>query len=212
MPGTFALPFKKPIISWRCVAEVRAVQNRLGLAPDYLLFVGTFEPRKNLTGLLDAYRILLDSLSDVPPLVVAGRRGWLYESIFQRVENLKLTDRVSWLENVAPADLPAVYNGAVAFVLPSFYEGFGLTALEAMACGVPTIVSNRGSLPEVVGETGLLIEPERPDGLADAMRRLLTHSDLRQRSVEAGLRRAATFTWQRAGEIALSVYRKVSGC
>jgi glycosyltransferase involved in cell wall biosynthesis len=192
--------------------EIRAAQKRLDLPDSYFLFVGTFEPRKNLPGLLDAYNLLRASLPDAPPMVLVGTRGWLYESIFARVAELGLESRVCWLENLSASDLPAVYNGAAALITPSFYEGFGLPALEAMACGVPTIVSNRGSLPEVVGDTGLLIDPDRPDDLADAMRRILIDSDLRQRSSEAGRTRAASFTWRCTAEIALSVYRRVLNC
>jgi glycosyltransferase involved in cell wall biosynthesis len=141
--------------------------------------------------------------------VIVGRRGWLYESIFQKVSDLGLNSRVKWLEDVSAADLPAVYNLAVALIAPSFYEGFGLPALEAMACGVPTIVSDRGSLPEVVGDTGLMIDPDRPDSLVEGMRRILLDDELRCRSAEAGRARAATFTWQRTAEVALSVYRRV---
>jgi glycosyltransferase involved in cell wall biosynthesis len=148
-------------------------------------------------------------MPDAPPLVIAGRRGWLYESIFQKVADLRLAERVKWLEDLPPADLPVVYNGAAALVAPSFYEGFGLTALEAMACGVPTVVSNRGSLPEVAGDTGLLIDPDRPDSLVDALRRALTDDTWRQHSRAAGLARAATFTWRRTARTVLSVYRRV---
>ncbi len=186
---------------------IEAARQRLGLPSSYLLFVGTFEPRKNLSGLLDAYC----QIKDVPPLVIVGRRGWLFESIFQKVTDLGLSERVKWLEDLPFADLPAVYNGAALLVLPSFYEGFGFPALEAMACGVPTVVSNRGSLPEVVGDTGLLIDPDRPGDLADATQRLLTDSALRQRSIDAGRARAATFTWQHTAEVTLSVYRQLVG-
>ncbi len=192
--------------------EVEAARARLGLPAFYLLFVGTFEPRKNLAGLLEAYHDLSITLPDTPPLVVVGRRGWLYESIFQKVADLRLTDRVKWLEDLPHADLPLVYNAAAALVAPSFYEGFGLPALEAMACGVPTVVSNRGSLPEVVGGTGLLIDPDRPEALVDALRRILTDEELRQQSRDTGLTRAATFTWARTARIALSVYRRVLNC
>src|SRR5258706_15836085 len=149
-------------------------------------------------------------MPDAPPLVIAGRRGWLYESIFKKAEDLRLSERIRWLEDPSDTDLPALYNGAAMLVLPSFYEGFGLPALEAMACGIPTVVSNKGSLPEVVGEAGLLVDPDSRDSLVDALCRILTDSDLRQRSTQTGLARARLFTWERAAEVALSVYRKVS--
>ncbi len=188
--------------------EVEAAKRRLGLPASYMLFVGTFEPRKNLAGLLEAYKTVLETLSDAPPLLLVGRKGWLYEPIFRRVVELNLEHHVKWIENVTSGDLPAVYNGAAVLILPSFYEGFGFPALEAMACGIPTVVSRRGSLPEVVGETGVLIDPERPETLVEGLRRALTDSDFRRRSSEAGLARAATFTWRRTAEIVLEVYRR----
>ncbi len=187
---------------------VRQIRVQLGLPELYILFVGTFEPRKNIPGLLEAYARLRHDLPDVPPLVLAGRRGWLYEDIFQSVEALKLADAIIWLENAPFAALPAIYNGAVVLVLPSFYEGFGLTALEAMACGTPTIVSNRSSLPEVVGDAGQLVNPDDPDDIAHTIRRVLLDSDLHRGMRSAGLARAATFTWQRTAETALAVYRE----
>ncbi len=186
---------------------VAATRARLGLPGAYLLFVGTFEPRKNLPGLLDAYHHLRADLPDAPPLVMAGRRGWLYEDIFAKVEALRLADHVIWLEDAPQADLPAIYNGAVALVLPSHYEGFGLTALEAMACGTPPVASKRSSIPEVVGEAGLLVDPDQPAELADALRRVITDTALRERLRAEGLARAAQFTWRKTAEVVLQVYR-----
>ncbi len=188
---------------------VKTVRARLGLPEIYVLFVGTFEPRKNIPGLLDAYHHLRQQLASAPPLVLVGRRGWLYDEIFAHVDTLKLRDAIIWLENAAYADLPAIYNGAAMLVLPSHYEGFGLTALEAMACGTPPIVSNRSSLPEVVGEAGILVEPDDPLAIADAMQRLLADTALHENLREAGIARAATFTWRKTAEIVLNVYRKL---
>jgi glycosyltransferase involved in cell wall biosynthesis len=183
---------------------------RLGLPQGgYFLFVGTFEPRKNLPGLLAAYALLRARCPDVPPLVIAGRRGWLYETIFQNAQALGLGKSAIWIENPSFSDMPALYNGAVALVLPSHYEGFGFPPLEAMACGVPTVVSDRGSLPEVVGDTGLLIDPDDPESQAEAMCRALTDSAFRARSREAGLARASGFTWERTAEIVHSTYLRV---
>ncbi len=174
-----------------------------------VLFVGTFEPRKNLGGLLEAYALLRQKLSDAPPLVLVGRRGWLYEAFFERAAALQLEAHLIWLENLPPEELPALYNGAGVLVLPSFYEGFGLPLLEAMACGTPTVAARRGSLPEVVGEAGCLVDPEQPEALADAVARVLSDSELRARIRAAGLARAQEFTWHKTAQIALSVYRRV---
>lgn len=191
--------------------RVSAVRARLALPESYLLFVGTFEPRKNIPGLLDAYVQLRHNMPDAPRLVMVGRRGWLYDEIFAKVDGLNLRDHVMWIEAAAQADLPAIYNGAVALVLPSHYEGFGLTALEAMACGTPPIVANRSSLPEVVGDTGLLVDPDDPSAIADAMQRVLDHSELRARLSTAGIARAAAFTWRKTAQIVLDVYRQYDG-
>lgn len=191
------------------INEVDAVQTRLRLPAQYFLFVGTYEPRKNITGLLSAYDQLRRQHTDVPPLVLAGRRGWLFEDIFTHADRLNLGETVVWLEDVAFADLPAVYNGARLLALPSHYEGFGLTALEAMACGTPVIVSDRGSLPEVVGETGLLVDPDDPAALADAMHRLWRDDALHATLRRGGLAHAQEFTWQRTAQIVLDVYNRL---
>jgi glycosyltransferase involved in cell wall biosynthesis len=190
-------------------AEVRQHAIRLGLPQSYILFVGTFEPRKNIPGLFKAYHLLSQTTPEAPPLVMVGRRGWLYDEIFASAEALHLTDHLIWLEDAPSDDLPAIYSGARVLVLPSHYEGFGLTPLEAMACGTPTVVSDRGSLPEVVGDTGLLVDPDDPDAIADALRRMLTDSGLHARSRAAGLARAASFTWRKTAESVLDVYRRV---
>lgn len=187
------------------VADVRA---RYNLPAVYLLFVGTFEPRKNLPGLFAAYALMRESMSDAPPLVLVGRRGWLMDDIDAAAERYGLRESLRWIENAPRADLPALYSGARLLAVPSHYEGFGLTALEAMACGTPPVASDRGSLPEVVDDAGLKVDPDDPAELADALRTLLTddtlHADLRAR----GLARARTYTWQRTASIVLEVYRR----
>jgi glycosyltransferase involved in cell wall biosynthesis len=188
------------------VAQHRA---RLGLPESYILFVGTLEPRKNIPGLLEAYALLRQELADAPPLVLVGNRGWLYDEIFAKVETLDLVNRVIWLENAPTADLPLLYNGAGVLVLPSYYEGFGLTALEAMACGTPAVVARRSSLPEVVGGAGLLVDPDNPADIAEGLRQILCDSALRNRLRSAGLARAAAFTWQQAARSVLQVYRQL---
>jgi glycosyltransferase involved in cell wall biosynthesis len=175
----------------------------------YLLFVGTFEPRKNIVGLLEAYSGLLNIFADAPPLVLIGKRGWLFNETMQRIEQMKLGGQVLWRENVPDEALPAIYNMAAVLVVPSFYEGFGLTALEAMACGTVPIVSNRSSLPEVVGEVGSQINPDDPATLTAALHHALTDKAWLETNQQAGLERAATFTWENTAQIALSVYQAV---
>jgi glycosyltransferase involved in cell wall biosynthesis len=188
--------------------EAREPRRQALRLPDrYILFVGTFEPRKNMVGLLDAYAQLRGRMPTVPPLLLAGRRGWLFEETLARAEQLRLSDHLIWREDIADDDLPALYSLADVLVMPSFYEGFGFPPLEAMACGTPTVASNRSSLPEVVGDTGLLIDPEDTAALADAVESALTDEQWRLASREAGLQRARTFTWERTAQVALSVYQ-----
>jgi glycosyltransferase involved in cell wall biosynthesis len=190
-------------------AAVRAALDRLTLPSEYLLFVGTLEPRKNLGGLLDALDLLRPALPDLPPLLLVGRRGWQADDLLARLEQLTMAGRVIWRDDINDADLPAIYNGASLLALPSHYEGFGLTALEAMACGTPVVASNRSSVPEVVGGAGLLVAPGDPAAVADGLRRALEDSALRDRLHVEGPARASSFTWQRTAEIALGVYRAV---
>jgi len=190
------------------LAEIREVLRRYDLAPGYLLFVGTWEPRKNLPGLLQALA-MLHARGEHRSLVIAGRPGWLYDEIFAWVQQLGLEPWVRFIERVPAADLVALYNGALLLALPSFYEGFGLPALEAMQCGTPAIVANRASLPEVVGDAGLLIDPDDPSTLADACWRLIHEEGLCARLREAGLEQARCFTWSETARKTLDVYQRV---
>jgi glycosyltransferase involved in cell wall biosynthesis len=189
--------------------QVVPIAARYGLQPGYLLCVGTLEPRKNLPGLFLAYRQLLDDKTTTSPLVLVGSKGWLYDEIFERVEELHLGEQVRFLHNVPDADLPGMYNASSVLVTPSFYEGFGLPALEAMASGTPVVVADRSSLPEVVGEAGLLVAPTDPGDIAQALARVLTDESLQARMCEMGLAQAARFTWERAARETLAVYHQM---
>jgi glycosyltransferase involved in cell wall biosynthesis len=184
-------------------------RRELNLPDSYILFVGTFEPRKNIRGLLDAYRQLLARRSDLPPLLLAGQRGWLFDETMAYIDELKLHPHIIWHENIPQAALPSVYHMACVLVMPSFYEGFGFPALEAMACGTVPIVSNRSSLPEVVGDVGLQINPDDPATLAEALEYALIHPEWIASMRQAGLERAAAFTWEHTASVLLSVYNCV---
>ena len=200
------------------------VRARYGLPEHYILYVGTIEPRKNLTALLEAFVALRKQASNRQPatsnqrleagswkLVIAGKRGWLYEGFFRRLRELGLEGEVILLGFVPDEDLPALYSAAELFVFPSLYEGFGLPVLEAMACGTPVIASNASSLPEVVGEAGILIDPHDVGGLVKAMGRVLMDGGKRREMREKGLQQAARFSWERTAAMTLGVYRSVLG-
>ena len=188
-------------------SAVQAVQAALDLPPAYILHVGTLEPRKNIIGLLKAYRLLLEQLPDAPPIVLVGRRGWLFEQTEREMQALNLGDKLIWRDNVSDGQLPAVYNGAVTVVTPSFYEGFGFPALEGMACGIVPIVSNRSSLPEVVGDVGYQVNPDDVTSIASALHDAIQHYD--DMPHQAALERAQQFTWRACAEIALHTYERV---
>ncbi|HYO49533.1 MAG TPA: glycosyltransferase family 1 protein [Chloroflexia bacterium] len=177
----------------------------------YVLFVSTIEPRKNLPTLLEAYRLLLDHkrVSPAPALAIAGSEGWLYEKIYERIDTLKLRDNVRLLGMVAGERLPRLYQGARAFALPSIYEGFGLPALEAMACGVPVLASTGGSLPEVVGDAGILLDPHDTEGWSAALERVLLDEEEDSRLRQAGPQQAANFSWAKAATQTWALYQRV---
>lgn len=184
------------------------VRELHGLDRPFVLNVGTLEPRKNLVTLLDAYAALRRRGLE-HKLVIAGGRGWLYDGVFRRVEELSLEQDVLFLGYVAEAHLPAIYGLADLLVFPSLYEGFGLPPLEAMACGTPVITSDSSSLPEVVGEAGLMVPAQDADALAEAIARVLADSGLREDLVKKGLSRSTQFTWQAVGEKLLAIYQRL---
>jgi glycosyltransferase involved in cell wall biosynthesis len=182
------------------------VRRKYGLGgKPFILSVGTIQPRKN-------YQRLIQALAQLNPryaLVIVGSRGWQYETIFEEVNRLGLAERVHFPGFVAENDLPALYSAAELFVYPSLYEGFGLPALEAMACGTPVVASNRSSLPEVVGEAGLLVDPLDVTALAEAMSAVLEDEALQRQLTKAGCWQAASFTWSRMAASLIDLYRKI---
>jgi glycosyltransferase involved in cell wall biosynthesis len=184
---------------------VEAFRHAHGLPERFLLFLGTLQPRKNLETLLRAYA----RLEGEPELqlVVAGAVGWSYEPIFATARELGLADRVRFAGFAPPRTLPLWYNAAEMLVYPSIYEGFGLPPLEAMACGTPVIAADNSSLPEVVGDAGVLVAPFDVDGLARAIREVATSAARREELSMRGCARAAGYSWRRTAEATLAVYR-----
>lgn len=188
--------------------EVARFRHIHDLPDRFVLYVGTVEPRKNVRGLIAAYARWRHDELHVPPLVVAGARGWYYEEVFRTVTALGLTGHVLFTGYVATEDLPLLYNASELLVYPSFFEGFGLPVLEAMACGVPVICSNVSSLPEVAGEAAALVTPDDVVGLCDALRDVWGDTNRRREMTERGLARAATFTWERAAHQSVQTYER----
>jgi len=186
-----------------------AVRARYDLPEHFILYVGTIEPRKNLTVLLEAFSNLQSAICNLH-LVFVGKKGWLYEGFFRRLRELGLEDRVIFTGYVPDEDLPAIYSAAELFVFPSLYEGFGLPVLEAMACGTPVVCSNTSSLPEVAGDAALLVDPTDVCALAGAMERALRDETLRATLRVRGIERARRFTWARAAQETMQVYENVA--
>ncbi|HEY3342878.1 MAG TPA: glycosyltransferase family 1 protein [Anaerolineae bacterium] len=192
--------------------EAARIRLKYGLGDaSFILAVGTLQRRKNHLTLVRAFAELARG-STVPKnlqLVIAGGKGWLYDDVVAEVSALGLQERVCFTGFVDDADLPALYRAAAVFAFPSLYEGFGLPPLEALACGVPVVTSNASSLPEVVGDAGLMVDPLDVQGLAAALGRALTDLDWRAEAIARGTQRAAQFTWQRAAQQLLDVYEQV---
>jgi glycosyltransferase involved in cell wall biosynthesis len=178
--------------------EIKSVKSKYHLPENYFLFTGTLEPRKNITAILSAYRSLPETIRDKHALVLAGGKGWLDEAIQREIAS---NNNLITPGYVPDTDLPALYSGATAFVFPSFYEGFGIPPLEAMACGAPVVTSNCSSLPEVVGNDAILIDPKDVRALSEAMKKMASDLNLRNNLSERGLNRARLFSWDRSAEI-----------
>lgn len=193
--------------------ELQRVRQTYGIENEYILSVGAIQPRKNLSRLIAAYSQLRRAKPEVklPKLVLVGRCAWLYDETLHDIKKMDLSDSVILTGYVPEADLPALYSGAICFVYPSYFEGFGLPPLEAMKCGAPVIVGDRTSLPEVVGDAGVLVDPFDVDALAVAIEKVINDSDLRARLSVKGVQRAKLFDWRATARQTLAVYQKAAG-
>ena len=208
-------------------AEIDRVCAKYHLPRPFILSVGTLQPRKNYGRLIQAFAQVIGaapsdqaqpstsaerrsaSAPNARPdlhLVIAGGKGWLVETIFEQVKRWGLESRVHFPGFVDDADLPALYSAADLFVYVSLYEGFGLPLLEAMACGTPVIGANTSSLPEVIGEAGLQVDPRDVDAIAQAVKQLIGPAEMRERCSAAGIERARSFTWENAARELLAIY------
>ena len=195
-------------------AQLATIRQKYALPQRYLLYLGGFDQRKNLTALLRAFALLVRRQRQAR-LVIAGklpgRNSPLFPDPRRLVRELGVEESVIFTGWVAEEDKPALLSGAMAFVFPSLYEGFGLPALEAMACGTPVIASDRSSLPEVVGEGGILVEPTDVEALAEAIEMLFVDDALRADLRQRALAQAAKFSWEQTALETLAVYQKVIG-
>ncbi len=188
-------------------ADIAAFKAEKGLPERFVLFLGTIEPRKNVVRLIEAFAAVSRHIQ--VDLVVAGGKGWFFEPVFARVQELGLTGRVHFPGYVPEAEKPLWYNAAEVFCYPSLYEGFGLPPLEAMACGTPVIVSTATSLPEVVDNAGLTVDPLDTRGLSEALMQLLTTASFRAELAERGRARARQFSWSETARQTAQIYHLV---
>lgn len=193
-------------------AVIQAAKAHYGIAGDYLLYLGTLQPRKNLRRLVDAFAAFVGRKSGAatPTLILAGKRGWLYDELFEQIRRQGLERRVHFPGYVAEEDKAALLSGALAFTFPSLHEGFGLPVLEAQACGCPVITSTTSSLPEVAGDAALLVDPQDTAAIADAMERLTTDPTLSQRLIQRGFANVERFSWQTCAQTVLNVIDQIS--
>jgi glycosyltransferase involved in cell wall biosynthesis len=192
--------------------EKEAFRRDKGVEGRAILYIGTLEPRKNVTTLIEAFAAIASDpeLTDIT-LMIGGSKGWYYDEIFATADRRGLTagGRVRFLGRVPDEELPLWYNIAALCAYPSFYEGFGLPPLEAMACGTPVVVSDRSALPEIVGDAGILVDPEAVPAWSSALRRLLQDRDLAQDLARRGHERAAQYSWERSARETAEVFQRV---
>ncbi len=186
---------------------LETTRRELGLPARFILFVSTLEPRKGVDTLITVFEQIATIIPD--DLVLVGKRGWYWEKLFAQVKHTGLENRIRLLEYVPDEKMPLIYSLARVFVFPSRYEGFGLPPLEAMACGTPVVSSNAASLPEVIGDAGVLIPPNDIDAFARAIVQAINDANLRVELRERGLRQAQKFSWTRTAQETVTVYREL---
>ncbi len=190
-------------------SQRQEILDKFRIEGNYLLYVGTLEPRKNIGGLVEAYEKLQRQMPDCPKLVLAGKRGWMYEEIYDKIKHYGLEKQVIMTGYLTEDEKVALMQGAKVFLFPSSYEGFGIPPAEAMACGIPVVASNTASMPEVVGEGGLLVPPENTEEIADAVKKLLTDQRYYEDMARKAKTQAAGFTWERAADRLRGVYMEL---
>ncbi len=187
------------------------VREKYKISKQYILFVGTLQPRKNIVRLVEAFaKILEDKQQEDLNLVVVGKKGWLYEKILESPGNLKILDKVKFLDFVPDEDLPSLYKDALCYVLPSLYEGFGLPVLEAMKYGCPVITSNVSSLPEAGGDAALYVDPLNTDDIAEKIKEVIDSKKLRDDMREKGYAHLKKFSWEKTARETLRILEEIA--
>ncbi len=192
-------------------SHIKKTQEKYQVQGDYLVYLGTLQPRKNVENLIKALPEIINQNPSIK-LVIIGKKGWLYSTIFSLVEDLGLEKKVFFTDFVPDDEVPFLIAGAKVFILPSLYEGFGITVLEAMACGVPVVVSRVSSLPEVVNEAGLYIDnPKNYAQIAQQVNKILTNEKLAKDLIQKGLSQAKNFSWEKCAQETLAVLTNGAG-
>jgi len=194
------------VLDKQCVDKVRQKYN---LSPDFILAIGSADPRKNIKRLVQAYSCLPQEIQEKHHLAIVWTHSFLADELSAQIEKLGLTHSVHFLRSVPNEDLNLLYNAASLFAFPSLYEGFGLPPLEAMACGVPVIAANNSSIPEIVGEAALLFDAQDVREISDSLRQILTDQALGAMLSKAGIERAASFSWEKCAQETVEVYKDV---
>lgn len=191
--------------------KVEEIKKRYGINGDYLLYIGTLQPKKNIEGLIKAFSLLTTDHYPLITLVIAGKKGWLYGEIFELVKKLNLEEKVILTGFIDEEDKPYLLSGAQAFVFPSFYEGFGIPVLEAMSLGVPCVISKEGSLPEIGGDAAIYCDPYSIESIAEAMGKMLSlNQKQRNEIISAGKKQAEGFSWENCAKKILAVLEQVA--
>ena len=188
--------------------EVKRIRKKYGIKGNYILFIGTIEPRKNLVRLIKAFDI--SDLSSDFQLVLAGPKGWSSDGIYDTWRSSKCADRIVWTDYVDNEDIAPLYSGAAFFAYPSLKEGFGLPVLEAMSVGCPVLTSNTSAMPEAAGDAALYVDPNDVDSIAEGLAAMAGDTDLRKRLSDLGFGQAALFDWDKSAKAMLDIYKKAS--
>lgn len=209
---------ERVIVTYPGVRSVKNTENKnidmekFGIKGDYILFVGTLQPRKNIVRLVEAFAMLKDvrPKTKVLNLVIVGKKGWQYEEILSSPEKYGIKDRVKFLDFIEDEDLPALYKNASCFVLPSLYEGFGLPVLEAMSYGCPVLTSNVSSLPEAGGDAAIYFDPENVSDIKEKIEKVLNDPKLREEMIEKGKKQVKKFSWEKSAKETLNALQELA--